>query len=807
MLERLVGSIWRSPRRVLALALVVAVIAGGLASRLALRTSLADLLQSDDPTAQAFHRIADRLPSTLMMVIAIEGPDRDANLRAAAALTRRLDALRPALVDSVLGDLRAERAFFEAHKWLYADLTVLRRVRDVLRGSIARAKNPLLVELDDDESPRAVLDELIHPDTAGGTRSEARGLDRFPSGFFEGDAGHLVVVLVRPARGALGEDVGRELRDATTRMLGELQRDPQIGPGVQFSLGGNLIVQLEERAALMRDLGRASLACLVLVALAVIAFFGRLRVVVLFGVPALLGVTVGYGLAQLAWGFVNLSAAFMATIIIGNGINFAIIQQARYDEERQRGASPLEAAITAVRMTAGATLVAALGAATAYSSLTLTRFRGFSQFGAIGATGMVAAWLATLVVLPALWAVFDAGPARRRFRSLAGARWLGWFGRRPAAVLAIGGVLGVLAVVRLPGYLRDPFEYDLTRLRNRAGAASAVSARIEHVFGETVAPLVVLGERRDDVPEIQRRLRERAATPDGRRLLSAIRTIDDLVPADQDAKLAVLGDLRSLIDGPDLRDLDDLEVRTDLARLRPPDDLAPIALGDLPATARGLFSELDGTVGRVVLIYDHPRLTAYDGHAQLALSELIGEVPLARGAVARAPVLFAGLIRGIVYDAPIATGLSLLGVVLLVAAFDRTRRGVALVVGALVLGVAWMVGAAAWIGVRVNFLNFIALPISFGIGVDYGINMYRRCRLEGPDGIDRAVRSVGGALVLCSSTTVIGYGSLLAADNQALRSFGEMAILGEIATLLAAVTMLPAALLVRRRAADPSAGG
>src|SRR5204862_1842553 len=133
------------------------------------------------------------------------------------------------------------------------------------------------------------------------------------SGFFEGDAGRLVVVLVRPARGVLGEDVGRELRSATERILGELAADPQIGPRVRFELGGNLIVQLEERTALMRDLARASLACLVLVALVVFGFFGRLRVVLLFAMPALLGVAVGYGIAQLVWGFVNLSAAFMAT--------------------------------------------------------------------------------------------------------------------------------------------------------------------------------------------------------------------------------------------------------------------------------------------------------------------------------------------------------------------------------------------------------------------------------------------------------------------------------------------------------------
>ena len=39
--------------------------------------------------------------------------------------------------------------------------------------------------------------------------------------------------------------------------------------------------------------------------------------------------------------------------------------------------------------------------------MTVTRFRGFSQFGVIGGIGMVAAWLATVTVLPALWAAFD----------------------------------------------------------------------------------------------------------------------------------------------------------------------------------------------------------------------------------------------------------------------------------------------------------------------------------------------------------------------------------------------------------------
>jgi len=67
--------------------------------------------------------------------------------------------------------------------------------------------------------------------------------------------------------------------------------------------------------------------------------------------------------------------------------------------------------------------------------------------------------------------------------------------------------------------------------------------------------------------------------------------------------------------------------------------------------------------------------------------------------------------------------------------------------------------------------------------------------------------ATGGAVALCSFTTIVGYGSLLAARSRALRGFGALAILGELSCLLAAVVVLPAAVAAasawRRRRAAP----
>jgi hypothetical protein len=113
----------------------------------------------------------------------------------------------------------------------------------------------------------------------------------------------------------------------------------------------------------------------------------------------------------------------------------------------------------------------------------------------------------------------------------------------------------------------------------------------------------------------------------------------------------------------------------------------------------------------------------------------------------------------------------------------------------LLLGVAWLIGIAAAAHVRVNFLNFVVLPITFGIGVDYAVNIVQRYRIEGPGSLPRVVRETGSAVALCSCTTMIGYASLLVADNRALAGFGLLASLGEFTCISAALFALPAWML------------
>jgi predicted RND superfamily exporter protein len=153
-------------------------------------------------------------------------------------------------------------------------------------------------------------------------------------------------------------------------------------------------------------------------------------------------------------------------------------------------------------------------------------------------------------------------------------------------------------------------------------------------------------------------------------------------------------------------------------------------------------------------------------------------------------------------DGPRATAAALFVVLVVVALAFRSVRLSAIAVGALLLGVVVMLGLGAWAGQRLNFSNFVVLPLTFGIAADYSLNVLQRYQSDGD--LNAAIGDTGGAVALCSAATVIGFGSLLLAQNGALFSFGALAVSGELTGLATAALVLPAFLAWRAKATASS---
>jgi hypothetical protein len=268
--------------------------------------------------------------------------------------------------------------------------------------------------------------------------------------------------------------------------------------------------------------------------------------------------------------------------------------------------------------------------------------------------------------------------------------------------------------------------------------------------------------------------------------------------AEQKAKLAVLERIRDRLTERVLFDMTPEEQKR-LLEMKPPESLKVIAAKDVPALLRRRFEEKNGTIGTVFYV-KFIDLSFSDGHNLLRIAKTTDNVTLPDHTVvqtASRSTIFAEMIRSMERDGPLASLASLLAVAVVVVIATSSARGAACVLASLIIGVVWMVGSAAWTNEKLNFLNFIALPITFGIGCEYPFNIFDRSRLLGGD-ISMAVRRSGAAVAMCSYTTIVGYGSLLFADNQALQSFGRLAAGGEVTCLLAALFVLPALLHVTK---------
>lgn len=797
---------WTTRRRrpILLGALAASVVAGLLAARLPLRGELAALLPPEARSVRDLHAVEARAQVFGTVIVAVEADDPARRAAGARLVRDRLQALPRDLVLEVDADSVVRDRYAWTHRYLLAPVADLESLRDELRDRKARA-NPLYVALDDGDAAAgdARLKDLEkrvdalkaaaeHPAplvSADGRLQIVVARTRFPAD----DLAHNAPVLAA-ARAAAG----------AARAL-----------GVRAGVAGDVITSAEEHRALSGGMLQATLFTTAIVTGGLLLFFGAAApVLALLGALAT-GALVTFAFALGAVGHLNLATAFLAPIVVGNGINFGIILLARHLEERRRGHDPGGALARAIAGSFGGTLAAALTASASYGSLLATQFRGFRHFGVIGGVGILLCWAATFLVLPAAIAALEARGwvrvSRARWEASGDGRWVARLLARQPLVVGLGaGVVLLGSAAGAAAYLgRRPFETDFKNLRSSGAAIREVrawSAAVDRGFGRGISGGTVLAlPAAGRAQEVAARLRAAdAGKPAADRLFARVSSFDELVPPDQADKLEILADIRRLLTKVTLDSMPDGDRRLALA-LAPPPGLRPIEPAQVPAELAWPFTERDGTRGRLLLAKTGP---GFDLWRTEDLHRFVARFR----ALELGPDLLAGgsafvqddIVRSVDDDGPRATLIAALGAVLVVLAVLGASRAAAATIACGAAGVCLMLSAAGALGIRINFLDFVALPVTIGIGIDYAVNIAARHRTEGAGSAGRVLASTGPAVALCSFTTVIGYASLLLSDNQGIRSFGLSALLGELTCVFGALVLAPALLDLRCRAGRPA---
>lgn len=758
------------------------------------------LLPQDARAVRDLRKLEARVKTPDSVLVVLEAPTPEVRAVAAREMASGLRALPRELVELVDDDDAATRSFLRAHRHLLVPLDELVAARDALAARLHDAKlkaQPLYVRLDDDDdetraaADRKTLDEL----RAKRRRAEAK-LDRSTAVSADGLVAKLEVrSAFRSTDAGLGHDLLAALDDVRGRVIA-------AHPGVRIGFTGSVVTAVVEHNAILNGIVLSSIVTLLLVAAVLALYFRSATLLALLVGTIGVATTAAFGAAAITVGHLNAATAFLGAIIAGNGINYGILLIARYLEERRRHDVD-EALAAAILGTLRPTAVASLGAAIAYGSLAATSFKGFADFAVIGAIGMLMCWVASYMLLPALMVRFGRTTRIYRGDPIVGStlvRFLGF--KRSRAVVYVGGGLCVIAAVIVTRFVAaDPFEYDSKQLRSEG--PDAVDARAwmresDLHFGRGYSGRTfIAADRLEQVPMIVAALRARdRQLPEAERAIGDIKSILDIVPADQAKRLDVLAEIRALLDDDAIAALDDNE-RAELRELRPPDDLRPITIAELPANIRDPLTEKDGRVGYLISIRPADKLDDWDGHDMVKFSNAVRRLELPDGetvTTSGSSVIFVDILESINRDAPVATALAGVGlVVMVVLLVGRNRRAVAVLAGTMA-GSLFMVACCALLGLKVNFLDFVALPIALGLGIDYAINVaHRHDHEDVPDPIT-TLRTSGSAVFVCSLTTIIGYGSLLVSDNLAIRGFGTASLVGEITCVLSALVLVPALL-------------
>ncbi|MGB5681756.1 MAG: MMPL family transporter [Polyangiales bacterium] len=804
----------RRPFAILGAALVICVVSASFVRDLGLDSRLIALLPDNRPSVQDLERAEERVRGLSALTVAVQSPSGD--LEAMRAFVRdlaaALQALPPDEIGSVDWNVGAYDDFVRDHKHLYASLDLLERLRDALEERHDREvlkRNPFWFDLREEgegETLEDVLDELEAESERGEERSE-----KFPDGFYQHQDGDLIALFVRSEIGGDANAAGRVI-ERTKKQVEAL--DPSsYGPDLKITFSGEVIIAQEEQQAIARELVLATTLTVASVLLLIVVFFGRPRSIVLLGAGLVPPVLASFAVADLTVGSLNTSTAFLGSIIIGNGVNPNIIWLSRYFEERRGGRDLGDAIFRAHENTWLATLIASGAAALAYGSLMITDFRGFRDFGIIGGVGMVFCWISAITILPAAVAAYE------RFRPFptarkAKGRWGGFANgfaalanRAPRSVIVASIGLSAIAIAFVAyAVIQDPFEYDFRNLRSVREEGHSEARRVQWRVNSILASheqgrgIAVLLDSVDDVPIIEQQLDEMPPS-----IHAGYHSLFDFLPSDIDEKLTLLDEIREL--SLDIREkIDDEETIQKIDDNIPPEKIDVPTLADLPDEVALRFAEKDGTRGRIMVVQESEEFSTWDGRYLVRWAEALRTLRMSNGErpplAGRAPV-FADMISAVYGDMPKAITAAFLATVVLLLVSFRQRIDSLLCIMALLMGILWMAGTMAAIGMKLNFLNFVAFPITFGNGVDYSINVMRRYRLEqragSSDPVLLAVRRSGGAVVLCSMTTIIGYTSLYVSANQAMNSFGLAMAISEVTCLLAAVLTMPAVMIMMRR--------
>jgi hopanoid biosynthesis associated RND transporter like protein HpnN len=589
-----------------------------------------------------------------------------------------------------------------------------------------------------------------------------------------------------------------------------------------------------------------------------ILFLRSLRRTFVEGLLLVIGLCWTFGMVTLVVGHLNLLSMIFAPLMLGLTIDYGIHWFCRLEEEEnQQLHCTLETLACAFRQSLPGIVYAGLAAIVSFLPLAFVGFKGLAELGLILALGILIMLVATLLLGPSLVVVTERCTSSPHHCPGKPHPFLHLHWKNPGLVVALGGLIVLLGAVGL-NYVK--FDLNPLHLQNQktesvvwennllreSKYSTSYGALATASLGELKARIEAL-KRLPTVSHVESVLSFLPADPEAKRpLLKAMQPVLSSIhfpgapagPANPRELAAILSRINFKL-GEAARNLEEapaavkepiLTTHRLINRIMPlldpernPQAAArlaqfgrhfftdlkdkwqllqgyvnsglespPMTLANLPREVRQRFISPEGAF----LLRVFPSQDIWNfGPLKQFVQGLWSVDPNAVGDPVLLYVFTLGFRNSILW----AAGLALLAIAAMLVILFRSLKMALLALIPLLVGTALTVSLMWLLGLTFNQANVLFVPLILGEGIEFGIIILARWRLEESARAITLPASTAKGVALAALTTTVGFGSLMVSGHRGTFSLGLLATVGSLSVLLASLSILPAFLRLVER--------
>ena len=222
-------------------------------------------------------------------------------------------------------------------------------------------------------------------------------------------------------------------------------------------------------------------------------------------------------------------------------------------------------------------------------------------------------------------------------------------------------------------------------------------------------------------------------------------------------------------------------------------DPTPITLDIIPQDIKERFISNDG---KHYLVIIYAKKDIWDGLlTSTFVNTVIQDAPDASGM----PLMMKAMVETAKEQGAMAFLVTFIAFFLILVLDFRSIKTALIAALPLLMTIVWMLGIMGITGFPFSIINVIGLPLILGIGIDDGVHIIHRYKIEGRLNLPYAISSIGKAIFLTTLTTLLGFGSLIPSSYRGYASLGTLVVIGISLCFITSVVLLPAVIKVAFR--------